>query len=183
MLKLGWSHSDPWRECVLRLATKTSQPARLARRRASAHGAPPTLQHVLMAAGHRARVGGGRRRAPAGQLRARPDRGRPGELPAPADGFLINDPIIAGGARTRQPIGTVDALRRYAHLISRCSRPQRRGIGRRIVCGCSIPRAWPASSVIELRMSNMPAFAFYRSLGFAETIHARLTCAGASARG
>jgi hypothetical protein len=32
-------------------------------------------------------------------------------------------------------------------------------------------------------MSNMPAFAFYRSLGFAETIHARLTCAGASARG
>jgi ribosomal protein S18 acetylase RimI-like enzyme len=61
-----------------------------------------------------------------------------------------------------------------AHLVLLAvqSEHQRRGIGRRLVLWLleSARVAGITSIHVELRMSNMPAFAFYRALGFAETI-------------
>jgi ribosomal protein S18 acetylase RimI-like enzyme len=92
---------------------------------------------------------------------------------------LIDDPdIVTLVARERgEPIGF--ASMRFgdtrAHLILLAVQPahQRRGIGRRIVLWLldSARVAGITSVHVELRMSNMPAFGFYRSLGFAETIH------------
>jgi len=91
---------------------------------------------------------------------------------------LIDDPeIVTLVARDRgEPIGF--ASMRFgdtrAHLILLAVQPghQRRGIGRRIVLWLlDTARVAGITSVhVELRMSNMPAFGFYRSLGFAETI-------------
>jgi ribosomal protein S18 acetylase RimI-like enzyme len=91
---------------------------------------------------------------------------------------LIDDPdIITLVARERgEPIGF--ASMRFgdtrAHLILLAVQPalQRRGIGRRIILWVldSARVAGIPSVHVELRMSNMPAFGFYRSLGFAETI-------------
>jgi ribosomal protein S18 acetylase RimI-like enzyme len=91
---------------------------------------------------------------------------------------LIDDPeIVTLVARERgEPIGF--ASMRFgdtrAHLILLAVQPahQRRGIGRRIVLWLlDTARVAGITSVhVELRMSNMPAFGFYRSLGFAETI-------------
>lgn len=80
-------------------------------------------------------------------------------------------------ARTpAQPIGF--AMMRFgderAHLILLAVEPehQRRGIGRTLIEWLleSAYVAGIASVHIELRASNVPAYAFYRALGFAETI-------------
>ena len=80
-------------------------------------------------------------------------------------------------ARTAsRPIGF--AVMRFgderAHLILLAVQPghQRRGIGRKLIewLLASAYTAGIASVHIELRASNAPAYAFYRALGFAETI-------------
>ncbi len=91
---------------------------------------------------------------------------------------LIHDAdTVTVVARTRsQPIGF--AIMRFgderAHLILLAVKPehQRRGIGRRLIEWLleSAYVAGIASVHIELRASNAPAYAFYRALGFAETI-------------
>jgi ribosomal protein S18 acetylase RimI-like enzyme len=91
---------------------------------------------------------------------------------------LIDDPeIVTLVARERgEPIGF--ASMRFgetrAHLILLAVQPdhQRRGIGRSLVLWLlETARVAGITSIhVELRMSNVPAFAFYRALGFAETI-------------
>jgi ribosomal protein S18 acetylase RimI-like enzyme len=91
---------------------------------------------------------------------------------------LIDDPdVVTLVARERgKPVGF--ASMRFgdsrAHLILLAVQPthQRRGIGRRLVLWLldSARVAGITSVHVELRMSNMPAFGFYRSVGFAETI-------------
>jgi ribosomal-protein-alanine N-acetyltransferase len=61
-----------------------------------------------------------------------------------------------------------------AHLILLAVQPdrQRRGIGRNLVAWLlETARVAGITSIhVELRMSNVAAFAFYRAVGFAETI-------------
>lgn len=91
---------------------------------------------------------------------------------------LIRDPetitlIARGSAR---PVGF--AVMRFgderAHLILLAVQHahQRRGVGRRLIEWLleSAQVAGVSSVHVELRASNAPAYAFYRSLGFVETI-------------
>jgi [ribosomal protein S18]-alanine N-acetyltransferase len=91
---------------------------------------------------------------------------------------LIRDPetvtVVARGAS--RPLGF--AVMRFgderAHLILLAVEPthQRRGVGRRLLEWLleSAIVAGMSSIHVELRASNAPAYAFYRSLGFVETI-------------
>jgi ribosomal protein S18 acetylase RimI-like enzyme len=91
---------------------------------------------------------------------------------------MIDDPEIVTlvACERGKPVGF--ASMRFgdtrAHLVLLAVQPehQRRGIGRRLVLWLleSARVAGITSIHVELRMSNMPAFAFYRALGFAETI-------------
>ena len=82
--------------------------------------------------------------------------------------------LVARGAR--RPLGF--AIMRFgderAHLILLAVEPahQRRGVGRRLLEWLveSALVAGMSSIHVELRASNTPAYAFYRSLGFVETI-------------
>lgn len=90
---------------------------------------------------------------------------------------LIRDAdIVTLVARTAEPVGF--AMMRFgderAHLILLAVKPghQRSGIGRKLIEWLleSAYVAGIASVHIELRASNVPAHAFYRTLGFVETI-------------
>ena len=94
---------------------------------------------------------------------------------------LIDDPdTVTIVARARAiPVGF--ASMRFgdtrAHLILLAVEPrhQRRGVGRRLMNWLiDSARVAGISSVhVELRMANATAFAFYRSIGFSETIRIR----------
>ena len=94
---------------------------------------------------------------------------------------LIDDPdTITLVARARGlPVGF--ASMRFgdtrAHLILLAVEPrhQRHGVGRRLMDWLieSARVAGIASVHVELRMANVAAFAFYRSVGFSETIRIR----------
>jgi [ribosomal protein S18]-alanine N-acetyltransferase len=62
----------------------------------------------------------------------------------------------------------------HAHLVLLCVRPgqRRRGIGRRLMewLTASARVAGIASLHLELRADNKPAHAFYRALGFSQTV-------------
>ena len=110
--------------------------------------------------------------------RVRIEGGGGGGYRPPRIAALIRDTdTVTLVARTHaQPIGF--AVMRYgderAHLILLAveREHQRRGIGRRLIEWLleSAYVAGIASVHIELRAANAPAYAFYRALGFSETI-------------
>jgi len=91
---------------------------------------------------------------------------------------LIDDPdVVTLVARERGvPVGFASMrfgdTRAHLMLLAVHPRHQRRGVGRMLVLWLleSARVAGITSVHVELRMANEPAFAFYQSVGFAETI-------------
>ena len=91
---------------------------------------------------------------------------------------LIADPdavtLVARGGESLAGFGIMKFGDERAHLVLLAVRPayQRRGIARRIIAWLveSAATAGVASIHVELRARNSGAYAFYRAIGFAETL-------------